>query len=75
MATAFIKFEDEDEAKGVHELTALTRVDAFRGGIYAFPEYFLSFLNSSGFRYRLASDEEVEKALAAIRRPTAASVQ
>ena len=75
MANAFIRFDDEDEAKGLHELTALTRVDAFRGGIYAFPEYFLNFLNSSGFRYRLATDEEVEAALAAIRRPTAAPVQ
>ena len=75
MATAFIKFDDNDEAKGVHELVALTRVDAFRGGVYAFPEYFLDFLNTSGFRYELATDEEVEAALAAIRHPFAAPVQ
>jgi hypothetical protein len=75
MATAFIRFDEKDEADGLDELTAHTRVDAYRGGVYAIPDQFLEVLKKHGFGYRIATDQEVEAALAAIRRPIAAPVQ
>jgi hypothetical protein len=74
MATAFIRFDEKDEAEGLDELTAHTRVDAFRGGIYAIPERFLEVLDKQNFGYRIATDQEVEAALAAIRRPIATPI-
>jgi hypothetical protein len=75
MTTAFIRFDEKDEAEGLDELTAHTRVDAYRGGVYAIPDRFLEFLDKQGYGYRIATDQEVEAALAAIRRPFATPVQ
>jgi hypothetical protein len=76
MGLVYIKFgERAHAARAIEELSQRTRVDGYRGGIWAVKREFLSRLDELDLPYELASDEEVEAALAAVRHPVASVLQ
>jgi hypothetical protein len=76
MSRVYIKFANrEDEARGIEELSQRTRVDGYRGRIWAVKQELLPRLDELNLTYELASDPEVEAALAAVRHPVASVLQ
>jgi hypothetical protein len=76
MSLVYIKFRKrDDEARGVEELSQRTRVSGYRGGIWAMKREFLSRLDELNLEYDLATEPEVEAALAAVRHPVASVLQ
>ena len=66
----YVKFDnDADAARGLHEVSAHSRVSGYRGGVWAVRREELKRLDDLKLSYRLATDEEVEAALAAVRHP------
>jgi hypothetical protein len=76
MGRTYIRFKSRaDAARGIEELSQRTRVDGYRGGIWSVKHEFLARLDELGLPYELASAEEVEAALAAVRHPVASVLQ
>lgn len=76
MSLVYIKFAERgDEARGVEELSQRTRVHGYRGGIWAVKREFLTRVDELNLSYELATSEEVEAALAAVRHPAASVLQ
>ena len=67
MSVLHIKFQTRsEEVRGVEELAMNTRITAYRGGVYAVRQCDLTRLDSVGISYRLATEQEVQRALGSI---------
>ena len=69
MSVVHIKFRTRsEEVRGVEELAMNTRITAYRGGVYA--ECDLTRLGSARISYRLATEQEVQRAPGSIHQLT-----
>ena len=76
MNTAHIKFNSrEHQVRGYYELATKAKVSSLPDGIYIVSLESLPILEEQHISYRRATDEEVERAYAQIRNPTAPVLQ
>jgi len=76
MSIVYIKFDNRpDEAAGVDELSKVTRVYGYRGGVWGVNPAHLARLNELALAYRTATEDEVDAALGSVRHPPAGVLQ